>query len=80
MAKEESCVIVAEVADRSDPLTVYQAAHRAVLTFAPRAADDAVIAVGRVLQESGSVQAGTVRQIILERDPVARALRAAPPK
>jgi len=58
----------------TDPMVVWMAAHGAVLRVAPRAHEKAVLAVARALLKRGSVPQSEVKAIVLESDPIGRAL------
>ena len=59
----------------TDPIVVWMAAHGAVLRVAPRAHEKAVLAVARALLKRGMVAQSEVRALVIENDPIARALQ-----
>jgi hypothetical protein len=59
----------------SDPIAVWMTAHAAVLRVAPRAHEDAVLAVARALVKHGTLAQADVRNLVIDADPIARALR-----
>lgn len=55
-----------------DAIELFERAHALVSKVAPRAHDTVVLIVARELAMKGEIDLSTVRQIVIERDPVAR--------
>ena len=54
-----------------DTIDLFERAHAPVLKVAPRADDRVVLIVARELATNGNIDRSTVKQIVVDRDPVA---------